>query len=221
MTLATSNSILALALLASALAGCTTTDPYTRREKVSNTTQEVGAGVVQGAVLGGLLCAANGGRGCDKAMAIGIGMGVAAGLNRGMILDSYDARLLQEFKAAGVSASERGSTVVLNTRNGILFPAGGDRPSGSGMQSLRAIAKVLAHYPGYGVDVIGHTASDEDAALGEARAAFAAHVLSSHGVMSSRIQARGVGSSEPLRTEASESGRANNRVVEIFIAPRL
>lgn len=207
-------------VLAGLLAGCTTTDPATRKQKVSHTTEGAVAGAVGGVLVGGLLCAANNGHRCGEIMAITTAAGAIDGAAKGAGADAYEAKLLAEFEMAGVQIAERGGNAVLETRSAILFAKDDDRPTGSALRQLRTIGKILARYPGHAIDIVGHTSSDEDAAVGIGRAEAAGAILASRGVGDGRMATRSVGASQPLRAEDTESGRAANRTVEIFLRPR-
>jgi OmpA-OmpF porin, OOP family len=87
--------------------------------------------------------------------------------------------------------------------------------------ALRTLAAILRHYRGVRVEVHGHTDSvgtdPENQELSEQRAMNVASLLISNGFPREEIIAVGFGERQPLRTNASEAGRATNNRVEIHI----
>ena len=73
------------------------------------------------------------------------------------------------------------------------------------------------------VDVDGHTDStgspSHNQGLSERRAASVANYLATQGVDQRRMSAIGYGQDRPIASNATEAGRAQNRRVEISIAP--
>ena len=72
------------------------------------------------------------------------------------------------------------------------------------------------------VTVVGHTDSTGSDAINQAlsveRAQSVRNYLSVRGVDAQRIDVHGRGSHEPIASNTSDSGRAQNRRVEIFLA---
>lgn len=212
--------ISAMALvLALDLGGCTTTDPYTGEEKMSNATSQSISGAAGGAVFGALICGLNGGRACPQLIAAGSAAGAVAGFDAGSREDAREARLLEEFRRAGIGLTRRGDTYVLKSEDAILFPESSSRPTRVGIRQLAAIGKILAHYPGTSVDLVGHNSSDENDELSRERARHAADVISANGGRGAHMTLRAVGSSQPLRSEFYEGGRIANRTVEVYFTP--
>jgi outer membrane protein OmpA-like peptidoglycan-associated protein len=87
---------------------------------------------------------------------------------------------------------------------------------------IRQLAQTLSRYPGMSVTIIGHAdavGSDEyNLRLSERRARSVADALTDYGVRHRRIDTDGMGEFEPIATNASEWGRAQNRRVEIRVA---
>ncbi|HEX6645535.1 MAG TPA: OmpA family protein, partial [Gemmatimonadales bacterium] len=79
----------------------------------------------------------------------------------------------------------------------------------------------LDKYPDTDLLIVGHTddvgADGYNQTLSERRARAAADFLVSEGVDRSRLQTTGRGESEPVAENTSESGRQENRRVEIAI----
>jgi outer membrane protein OmpA-like peptidoglycan-associated protein len=71
----------------------------------------------------------------------------------------------------------------------------------------------------------GHTDDRGDPAalkkLAAARAAALAKWLADHGIDRTRIASEGVGPDQPVATNATEAGRAENRRIEIHLVPEV
>ncbi|MGC4235291.1 MAG: OmpA family protein [Niabella sp.] len=103
------------------------------------------------------------------------------------------------------------------TTNNILFASGSDKIQSASFKLLDDIAGVIksddAHYA-----IIGHTDSDGDKTanldLSKKRAESVKNYLVSRGVSASRVQADGKGESQPVASNSTSEGKAQNRRVE-------
>lgn len=87
--------------------------------------------------------------------------------------------------------------------------------------TLQDLGTVLQDNPSLRVEVVGHTddvgGADANLKLSQARAAAVADALArSHGIDTQRLTVRGMGQTQPLMDNTSETGRAKNRRVEII-----
>lgn len=86
---------------------------------------------------------------------------------------------------------------------------------------VQDIARTLARYPGMSVNIVGHAdavGSDEyNMRLSERRAWSVGELLARYGVRFDRIITSGMGEWEPVASNATDWGRAQNRRVEISI----
>src|SRR5262249_39648997 len=82
-------------------------------------------------------------------------------------------------------------------------------------------AKTLNKYDDTDVLIEGHTDSSGDDAynqtLSEKRASSVEDYLGTQGVKTSRLTKKGYGESQPVASNETESGRRNNRRVEVAI----
>jgi outer membrane protein OmpA-like peptidoglycan-associated protein len=105
----------------------------------------------------------------------------------------------------------------------ILFAVDSASVSGSLQDDLGAVANSLRRYPDSTVEVVGHTDNTGSAAynqdLSQRRASAVASILASYGVSSGRIRAYGRGEDQPIASNLTVDGRAQNRRVDIFIRP--
>jgi outer membrane protein OmpA-like peptidoglycan-associated protein len=85
------------------------------------------------------------------------------------------------------------------------------------------VAQTLSSYDQTYIDVLGHTDSTgSDAynqALSERRAQSVSDYLAARGVARARIGIRGYGESQPIASNDTDTGRAENRRVEIKVVP--
>jgi outer membrane protein OmpA-like peptidoglycan-associated protein len=88
---------------------------------------------------------------------------------------------------------------------------------------IRDVGQSLLAYPNTTVQVIGHTDSDGDATynlnLSQRRAQAVADVVLSEGVPYGRVQVIGRGEDQPIASNLTPEGKAQNRRVEIVILP--
>lgn len=207
--------IILLALGAMTLAGCVT--PTTEDNRRTNT------GAVAGALLGGALGATS--NGDDKLLktVVGAGIGAAIGGAIGATLDQQARDLRNSIGDDRVSVTNTGSELIVNLPQDILFATDSADLRGDLTRDMQAVARSLMNYPNSTVQVVGHTDNTGSAAynqnLSQRRAQSVAGVLLSNGVPGGRIQAFGRGEDQPIASNLSESGRAQNRRVEIIIRP--
>lgn len=105
------------------------------------------------------------------------------------------------------------------TTHGILFDVNSDRVKPESYGALKEISTVLGESADVKVQIVGHTDSDGDAAqnldLSKRRAAAVRTVLmSDFGIDGARLTTDGKGETQPLDTNDTAAGKANNRRVE-------
>ncbi|MGJ8695721.1 MAG: OmpA family protein [Verrucomicrobiaceae bacterium] len=204
-----------------AVTSCQTTDPYTGVPGASKTTT--------GAVLGGLLGAGvgalsgDGGNDSRQKAVRGAAIGALAGGAYGNYMDRQEAELRQELASTGVGVSRNGDRIVLNMPSDITFPTGEARISPDFFPVLNSVAKVLYRYRDSSVAITGHTDNvggySYNQRLSATRASNVASYLAQQRVDGRRMQVSGQGYSQPIASNNSESGRAQNRRVTIELAP--
>ena len=105
---------------------------------------------------------------------------------------------------------------------GIEFAVGSAELSDSGM--LDQVAEVLAQHPEAKIRVEGHTdptgGQARNRALSRERADAVKDHLVAHGVAARQIEASGKASSDPIGSNDSASGRAQNRRVDLVVIER-
>jgi outer membrane protein OmpA-like peptidoglycan-associated protein len=210
-----------LAVAASYLSACTTTDPYTGEQKVSNTAGGAALGALGGALVG--VAVGGGGHGKRNAALIGAGIGALAGGAIGNYMDQQEAELRAQLQGTGVSVTRVGQNIILNMPSNITFAVDKATIQPQFNETLISVGLVLKKFNKTVVDVYGHTdssGSDQyNQDLSQRRAVSVATVLANQGVDQRRFFIEGRGETDPIASNASESGRAQNRRVEIQLSP--
>lgn len=211
----------AAALCATFLAACST-DPYTGEQKISNTA----VGATAGALLGtatGLVIGKTTSASTRKSMLIGAGLGALAGGGVGLYMDNQESKLRERLRGTGVSVTRVGDDIILNMPSNITFDTDQSAIKPQFFDTLNSVAIVLNEFNKTLVDVTGHTDSTGTPAhnqrLSEARAGSVAEYLIAQGNNPKRFEAIGVGQNDPIASNATPEGRAQNRRVEIKIVP--
>ena len=128
-----------------------------------------------------------------------------------------------------VSLDPRAGTITVTLPNAILFGPGKATLKRAISTELNHILSVLKQkYPNKQIDVVGHTDSDpikkskwkDNWELSAQRALTVVRYLLAHGVAKDKIQAVGRGASKPIASNATASGKAKNRRVEIVVHMR-
>jgi outer membrane protein OmpA-like peptidoglycan-associated protein len=199
------------------LSGCTT-NPYTGQQQISK-----GAiGGLLGAAAGAAIAKSNGDS--DKAgRAAAIGALLGGGV--GVYMDAQEKKLREQMQGTGVEVERNQQTgaVDLIMPGNITFATDSAVIAGSFTGTLGQLASTLAQYDKTTITVRGYTDNTGSAAynqrLSQDRANSVASYLIRSGVPASRIQAIGYGMSNPVASNATPEGRAQNRRVEISINP--
>ena len=122
----------------------------------------------------------------------------------------------------------RGRMVVELSEN-ILFDSGKADLKPEGQTALTEVAGVLASIPNREFQIAGHTDNipikssrfPSNWELSTARAVTVARYLGSQGVPTNRLSAAGYAETQPVATNDTPEGRAQNRRIEIVLMPNL
>ena len=196
---------------------CTTAADGTR--KVSKTGIGAGVGAAAGAVLGQVI-------GKDtKGTLIGTAGGAAVGAVIGNILDRQEKALKDKLDGTGVEVQRTGEGEIrLIAPENITFDTNSSVIKSVFRSSLNDVATVLNEYRDSDIIVSGHTDSTGNDAinnpLSENRAKSVKAYLTGRGVSGSRINSIGYGSTQPIASNSTASGRAQNTRVEIKIVAK-
>lgn len=203
-----------LSLVAVCFMSACATDPYTGESKVAKTAWGTGIGAAAGAGIGALI-------GGEKGALIGAGIGGATGATAGGYMDIQASKLRQKLTGTGVQVARDGDNVRLIMPNSITFNTNESTIKTSANSVLDSVALVAKEYDKTRLQVVGYTDSTGNdkinQPLSERRAAAVANYLALRGVQGSRISSYGAGSSNPIASNATTEGKAQNRRVEITL----
>ncbi len=179
----------------------------------------------QGALLGGAvgagLTAVTGGSATNVAAAAAVGA-VAGGLI-GNRLDKQAADLRGQLASDDITVTNTGDKLVVSLPQDITFDTDSATVRPSLRSDLNKVAGNLLEYPDSSVQVIGHTDNEGSAeynlGLSQKRSNSVADILQSDGVTYDRLQISGRGEEQPIASNLTPEGRAQNRRVEIVVIP--
>lgn len=202
------------------MTGCATQNPYTGEQQTSKSTLYGLGGAAAGAVVG---AATSSRSDRTKGALIGAAVGGAAGGTYGHYVDQQEARLRQELTGSGVQVIRNGNDLQLVMPGNITFASNSSDISSSFYPTLNSLVRVFKEFDKNGIDIIGHTDStgsmELNMRLSQQRASSVASYLSGQGVLPGRISSRGVGPTQPIASNDTVDGRAQNRRVEINLRP--
>jgi outer membrane protein OmpA-like peptidoglycan-associated protein len=216
------SSIVVAGLAALSLSACTTMNAYTGDTQLSKTAGGAMIGAGTGAVVGAFAGAATGNDPRIAAL-IGAGLGGLTGAAVGHYMDQQEAELRAQLQSTGVSVTRVGNQIILNMPSNITFQTDSATVNTAFNDTLVSVGLVLKKFNKTIVDVTGHTdntgsdAHNQD--LSQRRAVAVATILANQGVDQRRFYIEGKGESDPIASNATESGRSQNRRVEIQISP--
>ncbi len=200
------------------------------------------AGAAIGAGVGALI---GGGRGTWIGALVGSALGAGTGALVGNSMDRQKKQLeqqldelraqenqnaqdieanhaaIEDIKVQMVKDSNDLDAIKLVMGDAVLFPTGSYTLSAGAEAALSRIAYNLDQFPDTDVTVVGYTDNTGSEALNNKlsleRAESVVNYLAAHGVASSRLKAIGEGWNNPVASNATPEGRAQNRRVEIYI----
>jgi outer membrane protein OmpA-like peptidoglycan-associated protein len=218
MRITTPISLSMLAVLA--VTACAPPDPNAYPNDPNARTK---TGAIAGALIGGLAGASSVDNDKGRAALLGAAVGAFAGGAIGAGLDQQAADLRAQVGNSGITVTNMGDYLIVNTPSDLLFAVDSASVSSSLYGELQAVANNLNQYPNSTIEVVGHTDNTGTASynmdLSQRRASSVANILISDGVPGSRVRAYGRGEDQPVASNLDEAGRAQNRRVEIIIRP--
>ena len=208
--------VLSTAALAVLLTGCAGGMSDTQR----NTGIGAGAGALGGAAIGAM----TGGRAGTGAV-IGAGVGALGGYLWSQRMENQKREMEAATRGTGIGVTQTANNELkLAIPSDVSFDTGRSAIKPNFAPILNQFANGLRNNPNAEVRIIGHTDSTGSNAINNPlslnRANAARNYLVSRGVSGSRIVTSGMGSAQPVTSNATEAGRAQNRRVEIYVAER-
>jgi outer membrane protein OmpA-like peptidoglycan-associated protein len=183
----------------------------------TNTTKGGAIGAGAGGAIGGVIGSRSGNTAVGAI--IGATVGGAAGALIGRQMDKQAEELKRDLEGATVERVGEGIKITFNS--GLLFNVNSSQLSPTTQQNLRELAATLNKYEDTNILIEGHTdntgSDDHNQKLSEERAKSVASFLGAQNVKNSRITTTGYGESQPVADNNSDSGRDQNRRVEVAI----
>ena len=188
----------------------------------ANNTQKCAAiGTASGAVIGGIL-GNNIGKGKNAALGAVLG-GIVGGVAGGVIGNKMDKQakdIKEALPGAQVERVNEGIKITLS-ENTVNFDFNSAALTTVSKSNLDKLAGVMVQYPDTNINIYGHTDNKGTAQvnqkISENRANSVKNYLISKGIASSRMITMGRGFSEPIASNDTDAGRAQNRRVEFAI----
>jgi outer membrane protein OmpA-like peptidoglycan-associated protein len=154
---------------------------------------------------------------------IGAGIGGLTGAAIGSYMDQQERELRAQLQGTGVSVTRVGNQIILNMPSNITFGVDSATVQPRFSETLISVGLVLKKFNKTIVDVYGHTdntgSDGHNVELSQRRAVAVATILANQGVDQRRFFIEGRGKSDPIASNATETGRAQNRRVEIQLSP--
>lgn len=221
------NKIMSLCVIgAFTLAGCTGTGmnngmPRTMPNDAQKTKSGAGIGAVVGGVLGAAAAKNKGDRleSALKGAVIGGGLGAAGGY----VLDRQAEELRRDLGNDAIGIKNTGNELIVTMPQDLLFATNSADLSSTLIRDLGVVSQSLLNYPASTIQVRGHTDNTGSAAynmdLSQKRSRAVSEVLYKNGVPYTRVRPIGLGEDQPVATNLTAAGKAQNRRVEIVIVP--
>lgn len=189
-----------------------------------------GGGAALGAIIGGI---AGDGKGAAIGAAIGTAVGAGAGIIIGKKMDkaAEAARQVEGAQVEQITDANGLQAVKVTFESGILFNTSSSALSASAQSSLSQFANnVLKPNSTMDISIKGYTdnqgwknstaeqSAQKNITLSQQRAQSVSTYLLNCGVSSSQIKSvEGLGESNPVASNATKEGQAQNRRVEVYM----
>ncbi|GAB5408394.1 MAG: OmpA family protein [Balneolaceae bacterium] len=186
-------------------------------DTISKTAKGTAIGAGAGALAGALIGKAAGNT--TTGAIVGAAVGGASGAAIGNYMDRQSRELEEDLEGAKVERVGEGIKITFDS--GILFALNSSELSAASKEEIAKLAEILQKYEDTNVMFAGYTdssGSDEyNLKLSEERAKSVAEFAAFTGVDATRMTITGYGEEDPVSTNETAEGRAENRRVEIAI----
>lgn len=188
-------------------------------ERQQGTAKGAGIGAAAGAVIGKVT-----GNSAGKGAVIGAGVGAIAG-------NLWSKRMEDKRRELAAASAGTGVDVVRTDDNRLKVNVPSDISFDTGRSNIKPEMRPVLNELSKNLDgnvkvtVIGHTDNTGSPAINDPlsldRAEAVKDYLTARGVPSQRVAVQGRGEREPVANNSTESGRAQNRRVEIYLADQV
>ena len=133
-----------------------------------------------------------------------------------------DLILIKDFKVAEAGQDYRSQLLTEGSisTNAILFESGSAKIKSGSTEIIEEIAQVLIDNPEVSIKIVGHTDADgtetSNQTLSKNRADSVKNYITQMGISTDRILTAGMGESQPIASNDSPEGKAQNRRVEFI-----
>ena len=188
---------------------------------MSDTQRNTATGAGVGALAGAVLSSATGGRAGTGAV-LGAAVGGIGTYIWSQNMEKQKREMEQATQGTGINVSQTADNQLkLDIPSDISFDTGRSDVKGNFAPILDRFASSLRDNQNTAVRIVGHTDNTGSDAvnnpLSVERAVSTRNYLTMRGVSGQRIQVDGQGSYQPIASNATPAGRAQNRRVEIFV----
>ena len=197
---------------------------------MSNTAKGTAIGAGGGAALGAIVGAIAGNTAIGTAIGGAVGAGAGAIIGHKMDKAKKEAEAIQNAQVEEVKDANGLDAVKVTFASGILFATGKDALSNEAKASLQQLAGVLKGNSDCDVAIQGYTdnqgwkgstaeqSAQKNQALSLDRATAVSSYLQALSVPATQIQSvEGFGESNPVASNATKEGQAQNRRVEVYM----
>lgn len=186
-------------------------------DTISKTAKGTAIGAGAGALAGAIIGKAAGNT--TTGAIVGAAVGGASGAAIGNYMDRQSRELEEDLEGAKVERVGEGIKITFDS--GILFALNSSELSDASKEEIAKLAEILQKYEDTNVMFAGYTdssGSDEyNLTLSEERAKSVAEYAAFTGVDATRMTITGYGEEDPVSTNETAEGRAENRRVEVAI----
>lgn len=212
------HSIVALAAAALLASGCSNMS-----ETQSNTAKGAGIGAAAGALIGVATAGGNKGKSAATGAAAGAAVGALGGYIWSKRMEEQKAKMEDATRGTGIDVERTDDNrIKVEIPSDAGFDVGRANVKPQLGNVLEKFAQSMRDHAATEIRIVGHTDSTGSDAINNPlsvdRAAATRDYLVSRGVSPTRIAIDGRGSREPVASNQTEAGRAENRRVEIYVA---
>ncbi len=197
---------------------------------MNNTAKGTAIGAGGGAALGAIVGALAGNTVIGAAVGTAVGAGAGAIIGHKMDKAKKEAEAIQNAQVEEVKDANGLDAVKVTFASGILFATGKDQLSTQAKTSLQELASVLKNNSDCDVAIQGYTdnqgwknstaeqSAQKNKALSLDRATAVSSYLQALSVPATQIKSvEGFGESNPVASNATKDGQAQNRRVEVYM----